>query len=162
MNYANPFLIQSQYPCSFMFARGRNGVDDSFTARSRDADAEWLDAAPLIKKYLEVNSGFDRGRIYRIKHESMEASEPIWPGGLDAAGLVERLDHPNGWHRTTAARLLYERQDASVAGRLLFGTDYLAPGQAIPQFELFESLDLPANVKKQIYAENAKRLLGMK
>jgi len=43
--------------------------------------------------------------------------------------------------------------------RLLFGTDYLQPGQAVPQFEVFNSLDLPADVQKSIYKENAEKLL---
>jgi predicted TIM-barrel fold metal-dependent hydrolase len=45
------------------------------------------------------------------------------------------------------------------ADRLLFGTDFLAPGQGVPQFELFEELKLPAEVLAKIYRENAERLL---
>ncbi len=47
------------------------------------------------------------------------------------------------------------------AERLLFGSDYLQPGQEIPQFDLFDSLDLPAEVRAKIFRENAKRLLGL-
>lgn len=47
------------------------------------------------------------------------------------------------------------------ADRLLFGTDYLSPGQGVPQFELFESFDLPEEVEVKIYRENARRLLGL-
>jgi len=47
------------------------------------------------------------------------------------------------------------------ADRLLFGTDYLMPGQEIPQFSLFESLDLPDDVKYRIYRGNAIRLLRL-
>jgi len=46
------------------------------------------------------------------------------------------------------------------ADRLLFGTDYLANGQAVPQFELFDSLDLPAEVEAKVFRENARKLLG--
>lgn len=46
------------------------------------------------------------------------------------------------------------------ADRILFGTDFLAPGQAVPQFELFEEkLELPAEVQVKIFRENAGRLL---
>ena len=48
------------------------------------------------------------------------------------------------------------------ADRLLFGTDYLAPEQAVPQFELFESLDLPEAVRNRIFHQNARRLLGLR
>ncbi|MFP6582319.1 MAG: amidohydrolase family protein [Candidatus Hydrogenedentota bacterium] len=49
------------------------------------------------------------------------------------------------------------------ADRLLFGTDYLAPGQGVPQFELYgETLDhLPRKVKEKVFRGNARRLLGL-
>ena len=50
---------------------------------------------------------------------------------------------------------LVRRQD-----RLLFGTDYLAPGQKVPQFDLYgEELNLPEPVKRKIFRENARRIL---
>lgn len=45
------------------------------------------------------------------------------------------------------------------ADRLLFGTDYLANNQEVPQFDLYESLDLPLDVQKKVFRENAKKLL---
>ncbi len=47
------------------------------------------------------------------------------------------------------------------ADRLLFGTDYLAPGQGVPQFEVFDSFNLPEEVAAKIYRDNARKLLGM-
>jgi predicted TIM-barrel fold metal-dependent hydrolase len=57
-----------------------------------------------------------------------------------------------------ARDFLVRRQD-----RLLFGTDYLSPGQQVPQFELFETTlaDLPAEVRAKIFRDNARRLLGL-
>lgn len=44
--------------------------------------------------------------------------------------------------------------------RICFGTDYLQPGQAVPQFEVFEEqLDLPADVFAKIARKNALRLV---
>lgn len=52
---------------------------------------------------------------------------------------------------------LVRRQD-----RILFGTDFLAPDQAVPQFELFEQkLDLPADVQRKIFRDNARRRLSL-
>jgi predicted TIM-barrel fold metal-dependent hydrolase len=53
---------------------------------------------------------------------------------------------------------LIRRQD-----RIMFGTDYLAPGQAVPQFELFEQklADLPAEVKAKVFRDNARKLLEL-
>ena len=43
----------------------------------------------------------------------------------------------------------------------MFGTDYLSPGQDVPQFDLFDRLELPADVEAKICRENARRLLGI-
>lgn len=45
------------------------------------------------------------------------------------------------------------------ADRLLFGTDYLANGQAVPQFELLNSLDLPSEVQAKVFRDNARKLM---
>ncbi len=69
-----------------------------------------------IKRHLDLNSGNNRGRIFRLVPES-----PAWRrrgnpalGKASTAELVATLAHPNGWHRDTASRLLYERQDKSA------------------------------------------------
>ena len=71
---------------------------------------------PIIKQHLDLTSGRDRGRIYRIIPEGFE--QPALPrlDAMTAAELVEVLDHANGWHRQTAARLLFERQDRAAVG----------------------------------------------
>ena len=44
----------------------------------------------------------------------------------------------------------------------MFGTDFLSPGQAVPQFDLFEKqLELPADVQAKVFRDNARRLLGL-
>jgi predicted TIM-barrel fold metal-dependent hydrolase len=47
------------------------------------------------------------------------------------------------------------------ADRLMFGTDYLSPGQEVPQLNLFRSLDLPAEVQAKVFRDNARRLLQL-
>jgi len=70
-----------------------------------------LSIPPIIKQHLDLTSGRDRGRIYRVMAE--DGTWRDWPrlSKSTAAELVELLQHPNSWHRETAARLLYERQD---------------------------------------------------
>jgi len=73
-----------------------------------------------IKKYIDLNNGNDRGRIYRVvptdSNWTRRASVAL--GKASTAELVATLEHPNGWHRDTASRLLYERQDASAVPAL--------------------------------------------
>jgi predicted TIM-barrel fold metal-dependent hydrolase len=47
------------------------------------------------------------------------------------------------------------------ADRLMFGTDFLAPGQEVPQLTLFRTLELPADVQAKVFRDNARRLLGL-
>ena len=69
-----------------------------------------------IKKHLDLNSGNDRGRIYRlvpddknwVRRSSVDLSKASLPE------LVETLAHPNGWHRDTASRLIFERADPAA------------------------------------------------
>lgn len=47
------------------------------------------------------------------------------------------------------------------ADRLMFGTDYLSPGQKVPQLTLFRTMDLPADVQAKIFRDNARTMLGL-
>ncbi|HUE69514.1 MAG TPA: PVC-type heme-binding CxxCH protein [Pirellulaceae bacterium] len=69
---------------------------------------------PVIKKHLDLTSGRDRGRIWRIVPEGFVQPKLRRPAEMMTAELVEQLASDNGWHRETAARLLYERQDTSA------------------------------------------------
>jgi predicted TIM-barrel fold metal-dependent hydrolase len=45
------------------------------------------------------------------------------------------------------------------ADRLMFGTDYLSPGQEVPQFDVMRQLALPENVQAKIFRDNARKLI---
>lgn len=63
---------------------------------------------PIIKKHLDLTSGRDRGRIYRLVADGASKASPIDLAKLSDSELVQTLHHRNGWHRDTASRLLYE------------------------------------------------------
>ena len=69
-----------------------------------------------IKKHLDLNNGNERGRIYRIEPDraDWQRRASVDLSKASTADIVKTLEHPNGWHRDTAARLLYERQDKSA------------------------------------------------
>jgi putative membrane-bound dehydrogenase-like protein len=69
---------------------------------------------PQILKHLDPGSGVERGRIYRIAPKDFKQPKPHRLGNASTTELVSLLEHPNGWHRDTAARLLYQRQDAAA------------------------------------------------
>ncbi len=69
---------------------------------------------------MDFRAGDTRGRIYRIVPDRPRSARSL-AVDLESAtgeGLVALLEHPNGWHRRTAHRLLVERQDTSEVSRL--------------------------------------------
>ena len=72
-----------------------------------------------IKQHLDLTSGRDRGRIYRVlPAEGFKQRAKPQLGTASTAELVALLEHPNAWHRETAARLLWQRQDKSAVDAL--------------------------------------------
>lgn len=69
---------------------------------------------PMIKKHLDLTSGRDRGRIYRLVPDSFKQLPLPRLDQASTPELVATLEHRNGWHRDTAARLLFERQDKAA------------------------------------------------
>ncbi len=71
-----------------------------------------------IKEHLDLESGNDRGRVYRLVSPNMERFKPPKMSGMATTELVEQLKSPHGWVRDTAHRLLWERQDAAAVPAL--------------------------------------------
>jgi len=71
-----------------------------------------------IKRHLDLNSGSDRGRIYRIAPVGFRQPSPPRLSTAATTELVALLASANGWSGDTAARLLYERQDRQAVAPL--------------------------------------------
>ncbi|RPH38390.1 MAG: dehydrogenase, partial [Planctomycetota bacterium] len=78
-----------------------------------------------IQKKLDLKAGSESGRIYRIVHASAPKPSRL---SRTTHGLTAELASPNGWRRTTAQRLLVERQDRGAIEPLRA----LARGAAAP------------------------------
>lgn len=113
-------------PCQFA-----NGPDGTLYVLDmyREVIEHPASLPPPIKKHLDLTSGRDRGRLYRVVPDGFR--QPALPrlGQASTAELVAFLAHDNGWHRDTAARLLYERQDRSAVPLL----DKLAKESRLPE-----------------------------
>ncbi len=70
-----------------------------------------------LKERPDLTLGNDRGRIWRIvrREQSAKQPKPQKPAEATIAELVDMLAKDNAWHRETAARLLFERQDKAAA-----------------------------------------------
>jgi len=60
---------------------------------------------------IDLLSGDNRGRIYRLAPTGFKAPAQPRLGKMTMAQLVQLLENKNGWWRDTASRLLYQRQD---------------------------------------------------
>jgi putative membrane-bound dehydrogenase-like protein len=70
------------------------------------------------EKQLDLRSGHDKGRIYRVYPVGLKPRDIPRMDQLDPAGLAALLESPSGTVRDTAQQRLIERNDASVAGAL--------------------------------------------
>ena len=61
----------------------------------------------------------ESGRIYRLRGKAEPLESDVNIEAKSSAALVGLLSHPNLWHRQTAARLLGQRSDESVAAELV-------------------------------------------
>jgi predicted TIM-barrel fold metal-dependent hydrolase len=80
-----------------------------------------------------------------------DAHKNLW-GDLSAGSGANAISRDKEFGRA----FLLRRAD-----RLLFGTDYLKPGQDVPQFELLAGIDVPADARARIERGNAARLLKL-
>jgi putative heme-binding domain-containing protein len=75
---------------------------------------------PVIKSQVDLNSGNDRGRIWRIvaTNNAIDHSSPSLDH-MDDQALAAAIDSPNGWRRRTAARLLVDRHHENAPRSIL-------------------------------------------
>ena len=96
-----------------------------------------------ILEYIDYYSGQDLGRIYRITPEGFQGGEPPRLADADVGELIDMLEHPDGWWRETAQRLLFERQDERAGEqlrKLVIGSD--SPLGRLHALWLLESLGI--------------------
>ncbi len=91
-----------------------------FTDMQRETIETPLSIPEELRKRIDFYSGDNLGRVYRIV-----PNKPAHQRGLkvdlasaSSGELVKLLEHPNGWHRDVAHRLLLERLDRSAVPAL--------------------------------------------
>lgn len=73
---------------------------------------------PPIKRHLDLTSGRDTGRLWRLAPEPHVHRPAPRLSRASTAELVALLSHPNGWHRATAQRLLVGRGGTDAVAAL--------------------------------------------
>lgn len=92
------------------------------TYRGIIQQGNWTQQGSYLRRKIEqyqMDKVIGHGRIWRLSHESMDRDLTM-PRMNDEtpAELVRHLEHPNGWWRDTAQRLLVIHQDRSVVPAL--------------------------------------------
>lgn len=90
-----------------------------------------------IKARLDLTSGKDRGRIYRLTPPEFKRRATPKLSTASTEELVQLLEHPNAWHRESATRLLIERNDAKAAPLL---RNVLATKRESPRLDQLHAL----------------------
>lgn len=109
------------------------------------------------------------GRIYRISPLVKTSSHPSVPqmGKMDTADIVAYLDHPNGWWRDTAQRLIIERKSYTKAtlqalNQLLSKGSELGKIHALWTFKALDLVDNRTFQKSQNDASPWVRIHGLR
>jgi putative membrane-bound dehydrogenase-like protein len=82
-----------------------------------------------IKAHLDLESGRDRGRVYRLAPPNWQRRPTPRLSQCSIEELVQWLGHPNAWHRESAQRLLLERGGPAVREALAQAKVDLARGE---------------------------------
>jgi putative membrane-bound dehydrogenase-like protein len=115
--------------------------------------------APQILKHMDVSAGADKGRIYRIAQDGFRFKPAPRLGDLPTVELVRLFEHPNSWHRDTASRLIYQRQDRAAIAPLKVLTETsavpLARVMALYSLQGLAALE-PVDVVQALSAADSK------
>jgi putative membrane-bound dehydrogenase-like protein len=94
----------------------------------------------IIKKHLDLTSGKDRGRIWRVVRDGEHRFERPQLGHAPPQQLAEALARRDGWWRETAGRLLFERQDKGAVPTLQKLASSLEPETRVAALWALEGL----------------------
>jgi putative membrane-bound dehydrogenase-like protein len=73
--------------------------------------------APQVLKTVDPSAGIDKGRIWRIVPENFKRPAPPNLSKLTALELANLFEHPDGWYRDTASRLLFKQSPLAAPVR---------------------------------------------
>lgn len=85
-------------------------------------EGNWVKEGSYLRKVVQqyqMDKNFGRGRIWRLVHEDFKPGPKPKLQNAKPSKLVKYLEHPNGWWRDTAQKLLVQHGDKKVVPDLL-------------------------------------------
>ncbi len=123
-------------------------------------EGNWVREGSYLRKVVQqyaMDKPIGMGRIWRLVHDSAKPGPQPKMDAETPAQLVAHLEHPNGWWRDTAQKLLVLKQDKSVVPALtaLAGTSksYLGRVHALWSLEGLDALT-PQIVREKLKDEH--------
>jgi mono/diheme cytochrome c family protein/glucose/arabinose dehydrogenase len=111
-------------------------------------EGNWVREGSYLRKIVQqysLDKNFGGGRVWRLVHKDFKPGEQPKMLSESPAQLVKHLEHPNGWWRDTAQKLLVMRQDKSVVSSLeelaRTSTNYLTRMHAMWTLEGLDAVD---------------------
>ena len=112
----------------------------------------------VVQKY-QLDKNFGRGRIWRLVHENFKPGPQPRLQTEKSSKLVRALEHPNGWWRDTAQKLLVLRGDKSVVPALVNmarqNKNHLARIHALWTLEGLDALE-PALLREKFHDNDSQ------
>ncbi|OIB56808.1 amidohydrolase [Natrialba sp. SSL1] len=99
------------------------------------------------------------GDLGRIPEGAIESRGRVWELLAEYDNIYGDISTLGGWNALTRDESLGQEFLESHHDRLVFGTDYLFPGQDVPHFDLFARFELDLEAWANIRHRNIERLL---
>ena len=111
-----------------------------------------------IKEHLDLESGSDRGRIYRLVAENgvRKPVKKLWDMSLDE--LAQQLSSKNAWVRETAHRLLWESGDRSAVRNEV--TTLFEAEEPLSRLQALYAISTPDIRDKELVGDRIGELMG--
>ncbi len=123
-------------------------------------EGNWVKEGSYLRKVVQqyqLDKNFGRGRIWRLVHDDFKPGKTPQLQNEKPSKLVKYLEHPNGWWRDTAQKLLVLSQDKSVVPTLVKiaqkNKNHLARIHAVWTLEGLDALE-PSLLREKLHDEN--------
>lgn len=109
--------------------------------------------------WSHIDADVEQGDLGRIPEGPIESRGRIWELLTEYDNIYGDISTLAGWNALTRDHGYGQELLESHHDQIVFGSDYLYPGQGIPHFDLFEQFELDLNAWANIRYRNLESLL---
>ncbi|SDQ59716.1 amidohydrolase family protein [Natronobacterium texcoconense] len=109
--------------------------------------------------WAHMGADVERADLGSIPEGPIESRGRIWELLAEYDNIYGDISTRSGWNALVRDETLGQELLETHHDQIVFGTDYLYPGQAVPQFGLFDRFDLDREAWANVRHRNIERLL---